>query len=96
MFHAVRELLINVIKHARATRVAVTINFCLRGIRVNEDVFFVHIRDSRGNLHTLQKSELATLDRELETTLMPSYASRITGGDLEDLVAYLSGLRGAR
>jgi len=35
MFHAVRELLINVIKHARATRVAVTINRCARGVRVN-------------------------------------------------------------
>jgi len=68
----------------------------IRGIRVNEDVFYIHIRDARGALHTLQKSELSKLDRELEGTLMPSYASRIAGGDLDDLVAYLASLRGAK
>lgn len=68
----------------------------IRGVRVNEDVFYVHVRDVRGTLHTLQKSELARLDRELESTLMPSYASRITGADLDDLIAYLASLRGAR
>jgi putative heme-binding domain-containing protein len=66
----------------------------IRGIRVNEDVFYVHVRDARGTVHTLQKSELSALERELEATLMPSYASRITGGDLDDLVAYLASLRG--
>jgi len=68
----------------------------IRGIRVNEDVFYIHVRDAGGTLHTLQKSELSTLDRELEGTLMPSYASRIIGADLDDLVAYLAGLRGAK
>ena len=68
----------------------------IRGIRVNEDVFYVHVRDARGTVHTLQKSELTALERELEATLMPSYASRITGGDLDDLVAYLASLRGTK
>jgi putative heme-binding domain-containing protein len=68
----------------------------IRGIRVNEDVFYVHVRDARGTLHTLQKSDLSKLERELEGTLMPSYASRITGGDLDDLVAYLASLRGGK
>ncbi len=65
----------------------------VRGIRVAEDVFWVHIRDARG-LHTLQKSDLTSLDRQLDASLMPSYASRITAGDLDDLVAYLTTLRG--
>jgi putative heme-binding domain-containing protein len=68
----------------------------IRGIRVNEDVFYVHVRDARGAVHTLHKSELSKLERELEGTMMPSYASRITGGDLDDLVAYLASLRGAK
>ena len=68
----------------------------VRGIRVNEDVFFITIRDAGGNIHTLEKSELARVDRELEATLMPSYESRISGAQLDDLVAYLSTLRGAR
>jgi putative heme-binding domain-containing protein len=67
----------------------------VRGIRVNEDVFYVHVRDARGTVHTLRKSDLSALDRELEATLMPSYA-RLSVGDLDDLVAYLASLRGGR
>jgi putative heme-binding domain-containing protein len=67
----------------------------VRGIRVNEDVFYVHVRDARGTVYTLQKSDLSALDRELDATLMPSYA-RLSAGDLDDLVAYLASLRGAR
>jgi cytochrome c oxidase cbb3-type subunit III len=68
----------------------------VRGIRVNEDVFFVHIRDASGAVHTLQKSELTSLDREIDATLMPSYASRLKDAELDDLVAYLATLRGAK
>jgi cytochrome c oxidase cbb3-type subunit III len=68
----------------------------VRGIRVNEDVFWIHIRDAGGNMHSLQKSELARLDRELEATLMPSYDSRLSSEQLDDLVSYLATLRGAK
>jgi putative heme-binding domain-containing protein len=65
----------------------------IRGIRLNEDVFWVHIRDASGAVHTLQKSDLKSLDRELEASLMPSYASRLSAADLDDMVAYLTTLR---
>lgn len=68
----------------------------VRGIRLNEDVFWIHIRDGSGAVHTLQKSELARLDRELEGTLMPSYAARLQPAELDDLVAYLATLRGGK
>lgn len=68
----------------------------VRGIRLNEDVFWIHIRDVRGTVHTLQKSDLSTLERQLDATLMPSYASRLSAADLDDLAAFLAGLRGAR
>jgi cytochrome c oxidase cbb3-type subunit 3 len=68
----------------------------VRGIRLNEDVFWIHIRDAAGNVHALQKSELARLDRELEGTLMPSYDSRLSAAQLDDLVAYLATLRGVK
>src|SRR4029077_19729191 len=68
----------------------------IRGIRVNEDVFWIHIRDASGTMHVLQKSELARVDRELEASLMPSYASRLSDAELDDVVAYLSTLRGAK
>jgi len=47
-------------------------------------------------VHTLEKSQLSRLDRELEASLMPSYATRLAAGDLDDLVAYLASLRDAK
>ena len=68
----------------------------VRGIRVNEDVFWIHVRDGSGTVHTLQKSDLARVDRELEGTLMPSYESRLQPAEVDDLVAYLATLRGGK
>jgi len=68
----------------------------IRGVRVNEDVFWILIRDGGGAVHTLEKSTLAKVERELEASLMPSYASRLSGAELDDLVAYLASLRGER
>jgi putative heme-binding domain-containing protein len=66
----------------------------IRGVRLNEDVFWVSIRDAAGTVHTVQKSDLTRLDRELDGTLMPSYDTRLSPADLDDLIAYLSTLRG--
>ena len=66
----------------------------IRGNRLNEDVFWIQLRDAGGALHVLQKSDLATVERQLDASLMPSYASRLSGVDLDDLLAYLSSLRG--
>lgn len=68
----------------------------VRGIRINEDVFWIQVRDASGNVHVLEKSKLAKVERQLDASLMPSYATRITGTDLDDLVAYLTSLRGAK
>jgi putative heme-binding domain-containing protein len=66
----------------------------IRGVRVNEDVFNIIIRDPGGSVHSLEKSKLAKLERELEASLMPSYATRLSEAQLDDIVAYLSGMRG--
>ena len=68
----------------------------VRGIRLNEDVFWILIRDAGGRVHTLEKARLSKLERQLEATLMPSYATRLSDAQLDDLVAYLAGLRGER
>jgi putative heme-binding domain-containing protein len=68
----------------------------VRGIRVNEDVFSILIRDASGTVHSLQKTDLTRVDRELEATLMPSYESRLSPAQLDDLVAYLATLRGPK
>lgn len=66
----------------------------VRGIRVNEDVFWVLVRDAGGVVHALEKSRLSKLERQLEATLMPSYEARLSAEQIDDLVAYLAGLRG--
>ncbi len=68
----------------------------VRGTRVAEDVFWVHIRDVAGTVHALQKTSLERLERELTATLMPSYAGRLSDSALDDLVAYLASLQGDR
>jgi len=68
----------------------------VRGIRVNEDVFWIQVRDAGGNVHVLEKTKLANIERQLDASLMPSYATRITGADLDDLIAYLTSLRGVK
>jgi cytochrome c oxidase cbb3-type subunit III len=67
-----------------------------RGIRVAEDVFWIHIRDASGALHSFEKKDLTSLERELGATLMPSYKSLLSSSELDDLVAYLASLRGVR
>ena len=66
----------------------------IRGIRVNEDSFTLQLRDAAGRHHSFRKSELSNLRRLQGETPMPAYDGRITGSDLDDLVAYLAGLKG--
>jgi cytochrome c oxidase cbb3-type subunit 3 len=68
----------------------------IRGIRIDEDAFWLHLRDSASTLHVLEKKDLTRIDRELNGTLMPSYASMFAGTELDDLVAYLANRRGER
>jgi cytochrome c oxidase cbb3-type subunit 3 len=67
----------------------------ISGIRLDEDVFWIHVRDASGRLHTLSKATLSHLAREPKGTLMPSYAA-LAETDLDDLVAHLATLRGPR
>ena len=66
----------------------------IRGIRVNEDSFTIQLRDAAGRHHSFRKSELNSLARLEGQTPMPAYERRIAGADLDDLVAYLAGLKG--
>jgi hypothetical protein len=68
----------------------------VRGIRVDEDAFWIHLRDAAGQLHVLETKDLTDLQRELTGTLMPSYATALAAAELDDLVAYLASRRGAR
>ena len=65
------------------------------GIRVNEDGFSIQIRDLVGGLHSFWKDELETLEKQWQRSPMVSYDTRLTPGQVDDLVSYLVSLRGA-
>jgi len=67
----------------------------IRGIRLDEDVFWIVLREPSGRVHTLSKTTIRQMEREKAGTLMPSYQS-LRDADLDDLVAYLASLRGER
>jgi len=68
----------------------------VRGIRVNEDSFTIQLRDTSNKFQSFRKSDLRQLDKQFGTSLMPSYKDRLSASELDDLVAYLLSLRGAK
>jgi cytochrome c oxidase cbb3-type subunit 3 len=61
----------------------------ITGARVNEDTFTVQIRDVGGTVHSLEKSGLRAFHKDAGTSPMPGYGTTLTGGELDDLVAFL-------
>lgn len=66
----------------------------LTGVRLNEDLLSIQLRDYSGGLHSFLKSELRELHKDWGKSPMPSYRNTLTEVELEDLVAYLLSLRG--
>ena len=64
----------------------------VEGLRMNEGTYSVRILDADDNLWSFLKEDLRESQR-IETSSMPAYAGTLTEGELEDLVAYLYGLR---
>lgn len=68
----------------------------VRGLRVNEDSFTIQVRDASGRLYSFRKAGLRQLDKEHGKSLMPDYKNRVSGPDLDNLVAYLASLEGGQ
>ena len=68
----------------------------VRGARINEDPFTIQIRDTGNQFHSFRKSEVKQIDKEFGKSLMPGFRGRVTDAELDDLVAYLSTLRGVK
>lgn len=64
----------------------------LEGMRVDEDSFTIQLRDSKGDLHSIQKFEVKSVEPEPGKSFMPSYKGTLTPAQMNDLVAYLSSL----
>jgi putative heme-binding domain-containing protein len=59
------------------------------GVRLNEDTWSIQLRDMNMGLRSFWKHDLTELALE-ERTMMPSYASQLTGQELNDIVAFLA------
>jgi hypothetical protein len=68
----------------------------IRGVRANEDSFTIQVRDAAGQLYSFRKADLKELDKQLDKSPMPEFKSRVAGTELDDLIAYLSSLGGAK
>ena len=66
----------------------------VEGIRVNEDSFTIQLRDVTGRFHSLRKQQLLKLEYKSGATPMPSYLDLLSTADIDDVIAYLAGLRG--
>ena len=66
----------------------------IRGIVLNEDDYSIQLRDMREDLRSFLKSDLKEIRYEKES-LMPSYKAALSAAELENLIAYLSSLRGS-
>jgi cytochrome c1 len=64
------------------------------GIKLNEDDYSIQIRDTGGNPRSFLKHELKEIRRD-NPSLMPGYSS-MNEKQLQDIVAYLSSLKGAQ
>ena len=65
----------------------------ITGILVDEDQFNLRILDEMDRLHALPKQELSSVER-IKISKMPAFEGVLTEGELQDVVAYLAGLRG--
>jgi putative heme-binding domain-containing protein len=63
------------------------------GIRMNEDSFTIQIKDANNQFHSFRKAELAVFDLQMNESEMPVYGG-LSPAQLDDLVSYLSSLRG--
>ena len=77
----------------RALQVVTKKGQTVTGIRLNEDDISIQVRDANDDLRSFLKENLAEIRRD-KPSLMPSYRSTLSKKELEDLLAYLSSLRG--
>lgn len=68
----------------------------VRGVRSNEDSFTIQLRDASNAFHSFRKNQLTELKKEFGASLMPGYRDVFGASEIDDLVAYLAGLRGVK
>jgi alcohol dehydrogenase (cytochrome c) len=65
----------------------------IQGVGRNEDTFTLQIVDASGQLHLLDKMNLADVRHENRSLMPGDYASRLTPVELQNVIAYLGTLK---
>ena len=65
----------------------------IKGVRLNEDDYSVQLRDLAETIRSITKSSARTVRTE-KGSMMPAYGGKLSPKEIQDLVAYLSSLRG--
>jgi cytochrome c oxidase cbb3-type subunit 3 len=65
----------------------------ISGVRIAEDTWSIQVRDFNNRLHSFWKQDLSGLSFEKRTP-MPSYQTQFTASEMNDVIAYLTTLRG--
>jgi putative heme-binding domain-containing protein len=68
----------------------------IQGLRINEDTFTIQLRDMSGQLHSFRKADVRQVEKEFGKSVMPPFKDRLAAAEIDDLVAYLAGLGGAK
>jgi len=66
------------------------------GVQRGFDDFSAQLMDSAENFYSFEKSEVASMKREIRSLMPVSYRGLFGEKELNDLLAYLASLRGAR
>ncbi|HTR47378.1 MAG TPA: c-type cytochrome [Verrucomicrobiae bacterium] len=66
------------------------------GTRVAEDSFHIVLEDAKGKFHSCRKDQLREYKKEPGKSMMPSVKGKLSDTQVNDLVAYLAGLKGAQ
>jgi putative heme-binding domain-containing protein len=79
----------------RSIRVLTKSGQTIIGPRLNEDDVSIQVRDEKENPRSFLKENIAEIKRD-KPSQMPAYGTALSKKELEDLVAYLSSLRGVK
>ena len=64
------------------------------GTRAYEDSFTISIKDATGRFHTFRKLDVQQYEKLPGRSVMPSFKGTLSDAQIDDLVAYLSSLKG--
>jgi putative heme-binding domain-containing protein len=76
----------------RPIRIVTRDGATIRGRRLNEDTYSVQVLDDQERLRSVEKRNIRSFDIETQSP-MPAYGSRLTAGEIADVVGFLLGLR---